>query len=44
MDVQGIVITKKLKDVQMKTVHTERITVPNIILFNTVTPKDFFLK
>lgn len=44
MDVQGIVITKKLNDVQMETVHRERITVSNTVLFNAVTFKDFFLK
>lgn len=46
MDVQWIVITKKLSDVQMKTVHRERVIVINTALFNTVTFKEkiFFLK
>lgn len=38
MDVQWIVITKKLSDVQMKTVHREKVI--NTALFNTVTFKE----
>lgn len=37
-----MVITKKLDDVQMKTVQREKITVPNPLLFHTMTFKDFF--
>lgn len=40
MDVQWIVMIKKLSDVQMKTVHRERVTVTNTALFNTVTFKE----
>lgn len=46
MDMQWIVITKKLSDVQMKTVHRERVIVINTALFNVETFKEkiFFLK
>lgn len=40
MDVQWIVITKKLNDVQMKTVYRERVIVTNTALFNKVTFKE----
>lgn len=40
MDVQWILITEKLSDVQVKTVHREIVTVTNAALFNTVTFKE----
>jgi len=47
MDAQWIVITRKLNDVKMKSVHWERVIVTNTALFNTVTFKEkifLFLK